>query len=295
MPKLFTGTGVAIVTPFQTDHTIDFISLEKIVEHIIQGKVDFIVALGTTGESSSLSFKEKLHFVEKLKEIVNQRIRIVVGMGGNNTSELIENIQQFNFEGIHGLLSVTPYYNKPQQRGMLEHFSKVADHSPVPVILYNVPSRTSINLNSETVFELAEHPNICGIKEASDKSCQITEILQHAPDTFSVLSGDDALTLQYLALGADGVISVTANAFPSHFSEMVRFALQNDFVQSRKLHFQLVDIMNALFDDGSPAGIKAVLEIMQLSTNNLRLPLMKANDTVYRKLQSLIQKIAHEN
>ncbi len=290
MPLRFSGTGVAIITPFHEDNSIDFASLEKLTEHLIKGKVDFIVALGTTGEAVTLSFPEKMLFVARLKRIINHRVKLVVGLGGNNTDEVLNQIRQSDFEGISGILSVTPYYNKPQQRGMIEHFTKIADKCPVPVILYNVPSRTSVNLTAESILQLAEHRNIVAVKEASACLNQITEIIRHKPSGFSVLSGDDAITLPLLALGADGVISVIANAFPFEFSEMVRSALKNDIQNARLLHHKLIEIIHTLFEDGNPAGIKSLLELMQLSTNNLRLPLVKANADVQQKLQQLIHK-----
>lgn len=290
MPKLFTGTGVAIITPFSEDNSIDLSSLKKLTEHIINGKVDFIVALGTTGESATLTFKEKVLFVSHLKEIINKRVKLVVGLGGNNTAEVIGNIEQFNFDGIDGVLSVTPYYNKPQQRGMIEHFSRIADKSPVPIIVYNVPSRTSVNIDANSVLELAKHGNICAVKEASSCLDQISEIIRNAPEDFSVLSGDDAKTLPLMALGADGVISVVANAFPLEFSRMIQLTLGNDFQSARILHHQLSDIINMLFEDGSPSGIKSLLELMQLSSNNLRLPLVKTTQEIQDKFRQLIKK-----
>ncbi|MEI8201965.1 MAG: 4-hydroxy-tetrahydrodipicolinate synthase [Bacteroidota bacterium] len=288
MSLKFSGTGVAIITPFHEDNSIDFISLQKVTEHIIKGKADFIVALGTTGESVTLSINEKVSLVERLKEMINHRVKLVVGIGGYNTQEVLDNIPKFNFDGISAVLSVTPYYNKPQQRGMIAHFTQIANQSPVPLILYNVPSRTSVNLTADSVLCLAEHQNICAVKEASGCLEQITEIIRHKPEGFSVLSGDDVVTLPLLSLGADGVISVIANAFPFEFSQMVRYALNNDFTNARLLHHKLTDIMKTLFEDGSPSGIKSLLEVMQLSSNNLRLPLAKATDNIQNKFKQLI-------
>ena len=275
------GTGVAIVTPFHDSGNIDFGSLEKIIEHVVEGGVNYIVALGTTGESVTLSKDEKVAVLDFIIEIVSNRVPIVAGIGGNNTQEVINTIKASTFEGIDAILSVCPYYNKPQQKGIYNHFKAIAGISPVPVILYNVPSRTSCNMTAETVLKLAaDFDNIIGIKEASGNFNQCMEILNNRPEGFLLISGDDALTLPLLSVGSDGVISVAANAFPRLFSEMVNLGLKGKFSKARSIHFLLLEFMNALFMDGSPSGIKAAMEHMDLCKSNVRLPLVKVNKPV---------------
>jgi len=290
MHEKFKGTGVAIVTPFHRDRSIDFSSLEKIIEHIIHNKVNYIVALGTTGESVTLSKDEKNAVINFVLETVNHRIPVVVGVGGNNTQDVVNSIHDQSFEGVNAILSVCPYYNKPQQKGIYYHYKTIANASPVPIILYNVPGRTSVNMTSETTLQLAhELDNVIAIKEASGNMIQIMDIIKNKPEKFLVLSGDDALTFPMLALGANGVISVVANAFPAEFSEMVQHGLRRRMLKSSKIHYELLDIINALFSDGNPAGIKAALEILGLCENNLRLPLVKINKGLYNQLKTLIE------
>jgi len=275
------GTGVAVITPFHDSGNIDFGSFEKTLEHIIAGGVNYIVALGTTGESASLSKDEKVAVLEFVIDTVNKRIPVVAGMGGNNTQEVINTIKSTSFDGIDAILSVCPYYNKPQQKGLYIHFKAIASVCPVPVILYNVPGRTSVNLLPETVLKLAaDFSNIIGIKEASGNLMQCMDLLREKPQGFLVISGDDALTLPLLALGADGVISVVANAFPREFSEMVSLCLKGKFNKARSLHYNLLQFTNAMFMDGNPSGIKYALESMGLCKNNVRLPLVKVNKNV---------------
>lgn len=292
MYKPLTGTGVAVVTPFHDYGTIDFTCLEKVLNHIIDGGVNFVLALGTTSEAVTLSKDEKNAVVNFFIETVNNRVPIMLGVGGNNTQEVVNTIKSLSFEGIDSILSVTPYYNKPQQKGLYYHFKTIADVSPVPVYLYNVPSRTSVNISAEITLKLAsEVKNIVGIKEASGDMGQIMEILRDKPADFKVLSGDDILTLPMLSLGAEGVISVVANAFPAEYSTMVNKGMKGDFVAARKNHYQLLNIINSLFADGNPSGIKAALDIMGFCKNNVRLPLVKVNKGVYNQLKQLIEGI----
>ncbi len=285
------GTGVAVVTPFNDSGNIDFGSFEKILEYIISNDINYIVALGTTGESATLSKDEKFAVVDFVVDIVNKRVPVVVGMGGNNTQEIINNIKSATFDGIDAILSVCPYYNKPQQRGIYIHYKAIAGASPVPLILYNVPGRTSCNLFAETTLKLAhDFKNIIGIKEASGNLMQCMEIIQKKPEDFLVISGDDALTLPLLSLGADGVISVVANAFPKQMSELVSLGLKGKFSKAKSLHYELLDFTNALFADGNPSGIKAAMEIMGLCKNNVRLPLVKVNKQVQTLLAELIEQ-----
>jgi 4-hydroxy-tetrahydrodipicolinate synthase len=289
MDNRFKGTGVALVTPFHKQGTIDFNSLEKLVEHTITNGVNYLVVMGTTGESATLSKEEKNAVLQFVVETANKRLPIVLGVGGNNTQEVINKLRTNPLDGVDAILSVVPYYNKPQQKGLYLHFKSIAAASPLPVILYNVPGRTSINLKAETTVTLAsEFSNIIGIKEASGNLEQIMEILRQRPKDFLVISGDDLLTLSLLALGADGVISVTANAFPKEFTELVQFGLKGDVKKAREIHFRLFEIITTLFADGSPAGIKAALEIMGFISNNLRLPLVKVEKNIYNQLNTLI-------
>jgi 4-hydroxy-tetrahydrodipicolinate synthase len=287
------GTGVAIVTPFTKSDAIDFLAFEKILNHTISNGVDYIVLLGTTGESPTISKLEKKTFIEFAAERIDHRVPLVVGLGGNNTSEVVLSIHGTPFKDVDAILSVCPYYNRPSQEGMSQHFKVVAEASPVPVILYTVPSRTSSNITAPTTLRLAEDcPNIIGIKEASGNFDQIYQLLKNRPEGFLVISGDDAITLPLLSLGADGVISVVANAFPKKFSDMVRSGLSGNFILARKLHFELIDFINALFIDGSPGGIKAALNEMGLCEEFLRLPLVPVNKEVRKQIKKLIDQIA---
>ncbi|MDP1621644.1 MAG: 4-hydroxy-tetrahydrodipicolinate synthase [Bacteroidales bacterium] len=288
----FKGTGVAIVTPFTKSCTIDFEAYEKIVNHVISGGVDFIVLLGTTGESSTITKPEKKALIECSVRVIDNRIPLVVGFGGNSTAEVIRDIQDSDFKGIYGILSVSPYYSKPQQDGIYSHFKAISEASPVPVILYTVPGRTCSNITSSTTLRLAnECANIVGIKEASGNFEQIFQVIKNRPEDFLVLSGDDGLTLPLISAGADGVISVTANAYPGEFSRMVSQAIAGDIKSARALHYQLIDFTNALFADGSPSGIKAALGIKKLCLNHLRLPLVPVNQEVYKQIQRCIIEI----
>lgn len=285
------GTGVAIITPFHKYGTVDFSALKKIIEHIIAGGVNYIVVLGTTGESATLSKDEKTAVVNFVIETVNNRIPIVVGIGGNNTQEIITNISSMPLEGIEAILSVSPYYNKPQQKGLYYHYKAIAIASPKPIILYNVPGRTGSNITPKTTIMLAkDFKNIIGIKEASGDLIQCMEIIKNRPKDFMVLSGDDALTLPFLSIGGDGVISVIANAYPKDFSEMVSLALKSNCKKAAEIHYKLIDIINAIFADGNPAGIKAVLDSLGLCSNNLRLPLVKVNKSVNLLLSNLVEE-----
>ena len=284
------GTGVAIVSPFKKSGALDFDAYEKVMNHIIQGGCEFIVVLGTTGESPTISKQEKKELIQFSVEKNAGRVPLVAGIGGNNTAEVIAAVQDTSFKGVDAILSVCPYYNRPQQEGIFRHFKAVSEESPVPVILYTVPGRTGSNISALTTLRLArECNNIIGIKEASGSIDQIGQVLRNRPKDFLVLSGDDALTLSLLALGADGVISVVANVFPKEFSDMVRFGLKGDFAKAREIHFRLLNFINSLFADGSPAGVKAALEIKKLAGNFLRLPLVPVNNSTYKLIQQLIK------
>jgi len=289
MKTTISGTGVAIVTPFHNYGTVDFTSLGKIVEHIIEGGIDFIVALGTTSEAATLSLDEKYAVVNYLKEVVDGRVPLVLGCGGNNTHAIVDYIKTTDFEGIDAILSVAPYYNKPNQKGIYQHFKLIAGASPVPVILYNVPGRTSSNITAETTIRLAkDFDNIVAVKEASGDMGQVMQILRDRPKDFKVFSGEDALTYPMMAMGADGVISVAAMGYPKEYSKMVSLLKKKKYEQALKIHFSLLEFIDAIFADGNPAGIKAVLSMMELSKNNLRLPLVKVNKALQVQLQKII-------
>lgn len=269
------GNGVALVTPFKEDKTIDFEALGNIVNHVIDGGVDFLVVLGTTGETPLLSLEEKLQVISFVKEKNAGRVPIVLGYGGISTEELIGNFHIYDFSGIDALLSVTPFYVKPSQPGLYEHYTALADASPLPIILYNVPGRTGINMEPDTTIALSRHPNIIGIKEASGKLFQIEEILMRRPADFRLYSGDDALTFHLLNAGADGVISVMANAFPKDISEIVHSSGKDSHnAKARTKHLNLKMLTKYVFADGNPCGIKYVLSQLGLCRNILRLPLV---------------------
>ncbi|MCX6305561.1 MAG: 4-hydroxy-tetrahydrodipicolinate synthase [Bacteroidetes bacterium] len=287
----FKGTGVAIVTPFKKSGAIDFEAFEHIVDHIIHGGVNFIVLLGTTGESSTISKPEKKALIEFAVRIINKRVPLVVGIGGNSTSDVVLAIHGTPFKGVDAILSVCPYYSKPQQEGIYQHFKIIAEASPVPVILYTVPGRTSSNISASTTLRLAKDcQNIVGIKEASGNFDQIFQVIKNRPKDFLVLSGDDGLTLPLISAGADGVISVTANIYPAEFSAMVKFAIEGNFKSARALHYKLIDVTNALFADGSPSGIKAALTMKKLCQNYLRLPLVPVSQEAIQLIQHSIDQ-----
>lgn len=285
------GTGVAIVTPFKTNGSVDYQSLEKLINHIITGDVDFIVALGTTSEAVTLSTVEKQELMRLVLKITDKRVPVIMGIGGNNTSEVVDTIKSTDFSGISGILSVAPYYNKPNQRGIYAHFAEIANNCPLPIILYNVPGRTSSNISAETCLRLAnDFENIVAVKEASGNMGQIMEILRLKPKDFSMLSGDDALTFPMMALGATGVISVVANAYPHEFSKMVNMLNQNEEPKlARQLHYSLLPFIDSIFADGNPAGVKAALEIMGLMENRLRLPMVSVTVDHYNSLDEFIK------
>lgn len=276
----FIGTGVALITPFNDDYSVDYQSLRDVVDYTLQNGADFLVALGTTSEAPTLTAVEKADVLKTIVETAAGRCPILLGMGGNNTAALVESIKNQDFTGVDGILSVVPYYNKPNQRGMKAHFTAVADVSPLPVVLYNVPGRVGVNLQSATTVELAGHPNIVAVKDASGNMQQIMEILRDKPSDFTVLSGDDGITQPMMALGAKGVISVAANGYPKVFCEMVHKMLEGKHQEALPLHYKMLKMNGLIFADGSPAGIKALLAHIGLCKNVLRLPLVGANDSV---------------
>lgn len=289
--KRFTGTGVAIVTPFKNDYSIDFKSLNKLVEFLVSNNADYLVALGTTGESVTQSKDEKCAVVDCVLEANEKRVPVIVGVGGNNTRQVVNTIKELRSEEIQGILSVAPYYNKPEQKGLYLHFKTIAESSPVPVIIYNVPGRASVNISAETTLRLAHDiPNISGIKEASGNLEQVSKIIKDKPEEFDVISGDDTLTLPIISLGGSGVISVLANAFPDEWSEMVSNALKGNLKAARKIHYKFVNLIDELFVEGNPAGIKAVLNILGLIENSLRLPLTTVSRSTYTRIGKIIEE-----
>jgi 4-hydroxy-tetrahydrodipicolinate synthase len=286
----FHGVGVAIVTPFNSDHSIDFDGFGRVINHVSEGGVRYIVFQGTTGESPTVTKAEKAQLLTYLKEHNPSNLPIVYGVGGNVTAEVVSGMKTIDFEGVSAMLSVCPYYNKPGKRGVVEHFTRIADASPVPVILYNIPFRTGINMTSETIVELAQHPNIIGVKEASCVIEQCMEIRRDAPDDFLLISGDDVQGIPIISIGGVGVMSVIANAFPARFSGMIDAALQGDFQTARRElgHFLRIDPL--LYEEGNPVGIKGILNTIGLISPEVRLPLMRASDDLRERQRAVLQQ-----
>ena len=284
------GTGVAIITPFKATMEVDFDALGKLIDFIIEGGIDYIITLGTTGETPTLDTEEQFDIINYTLEKVHDRVPVVVGVGGNNTKEVMENLQSYPLEKAAAVLCASPYYNKPTQEGIFQHYKNLAAASPKPVILYNVPGRTGSNMTAETTLRLAkEVDNIAGIKEASGNMVQCMHILRDRPTDFLVVSGDDHITLPLIACGMDGVISVVANCFPKDFSDMVRYSLQGDFAAARPLHFKCLEGNDLLFAENNPAGVKAFLFELGLIENILRLPLVPLSDAVHQKVKTYLK------
>jgi 4-hydroxy-tetrahydrodipicolinate synthase len=284
------GTGVALVTPFNAQLEVDYNALTRLVKHVTDGGVNYLVVMGTTGESVTLNKEEKKKVLSHIKSVNEGKLPIVLGIGGNNTQEILETIEHTDFKGITAILSVSPYYNKPTQEGIYQHYVKIADACPVPVILYNVPGRTSSNMLPETTLRLAKHKNIIGIKEAAGSVEQVMKIVHKKPENFMVISGDDALTLPFMSVGAVGVISVVANSNPKLFTEMVNHCLNADFIAAQKPHYQLLEIIDLLFVEGNPAGVKAALKALGIMEDYVRLPLVNVSETTYNKLAALMKQ-----
>ncbi len=290
--KKLKGTGVAIVTPFKSDSSIDFAALGRVINHVISGGVNYIVVLGTTGETPTLSKDEKQAVVSYVIEYVDNRVPLIVGIGGNNTQEVVNNIRQADLTGIDGVLSVAPYYNKPTQRGLFQHFKTIATWCPVPVIIYNVPGRTGCNITADTCLELAHNcENITGVKEASGDISQIMKIIKSKPENFDVISGDDMFTIPIIAAGGSGVISVLANAFPGACSELVSHTLRNNLKSAREIQFRYLDMIDLLFSEGNPAGVKAMLSVLNICSNYLRLPLVPVSRPTMTRIQKTIEEL----
>jgi 4-hydroxy-tetrahydrodipicolinate synthase len=285
--KELIGTGTALITPFNNDHSIDFDALSRIIEQQIAGGTNYFVMLGTTGESATLSSQEKSAVVSHIKKANAGRLPLVLGVGGNNTSDVVEQLKSLDTDGLTAILSVSPYYNKPNQQGIIYHYNEVANASPLPIILYNVPGRTGSNMTTSTQLELARHPNIVATKEASGNMEQVMSILKDKPSDFLVISGDDALTFPILACGGSGVISVINHIFPRTFSGMVKSALQGDFIAAKAAHERVLESSIAIFADGSPGGIKTMLNEKQLCGTAVRPPLWQVNVQVDQNLRKL--------
>jgi 4-hydroxy-tetrahydrodipicolinate synthase len=285
-----TGTGVALITPFNADGSVDFVTLKQVVNHVIDGGVDYVVALGTTAETPTLCRVERDKVVKTILEGVNQRVPIIVGVGGNCTADCVETLKMFDFSGISGILSVVPYYNKPNQEGLFRHFSEIAKASPVPVILYNIPSRCGANMTADTTLRLANaYTNIIGVKEASGDMAQIKAIIQQKPDDFIVISGDDALAMDMIKAGGSGVISVLGNAMPTLISNLVKASLSGRYDEAQNLHNELQPLVALLFKEGSPTGIKAMMHILGLCENRLRLPLVASSESLFEEIRERIK------
>jgi len=292
LKEKFRGTGIAIVTPFNADGTIDWDSFRNLINFWIDGKIEYLVALGTTGESPTIHGEEKQQVFSFVHEITAGRIPLVAGIGGNDTEQVLNDFKNFDLRGYDAILSVSPSYNKPNQEGIFQHYKKLNSHTPLPMLLYNVPSRTGQNVTAETQLRIAnECSNIFGTKEASGDFNQIMQIIKNRPKDFLVISGDDLITLPMLALGADGVISVVANAYPEDFSEMVRRCLCGKFSEALPLHYKYTDIINSMFAEGSPSGVKAYLSEMGLCTNAGRLPVWPVSEKHLGKIKGLMQGV----
>ncbi len=290
MQQQFRGTGVALVTPFLEDKSVDFSGLEKLINYNIDGGVEYLVSLGTTGEAVTLTTAEKHQILDFTIKIVKGRVPVVAGFGGS--AALVESIKAYHFEGISAILSASPAYNKPTQEGIYQHYEAIAKIAPRPIILYNVPGRTASNMSAQTTLRLAESfSNIIGVKEASGIPSQVATILKYRPKDFLVISGDDALTLPLLGLGCDGVISVIANGIPGKFSDLVRAGLNSDLPTAAKLHMQLLELMELIFVEGNPGGIKGILKIKSVCNDYVRLPLVPISDKLYVQLREQLALI----
>jgi 4-hydroxy-tetrahydrodipicolinate synthase len=289
----FTGAGVALITPFSEDKSVDYNVLERLIESEILGGIDYFVVLGTTAETPALSEEEKKEIVRFVIEKNAGRLKIVVGMGSNNTLGLVQSIQNTDFNGVDAILSVTPWYNKPTQEGLFQHFKMVVEASPIPVILYNVPGRTSVNMEADTTLRIANlSEKVIAIKEACGDLGQFAKIISNAPSYFKVISGDDALTFPSIALGSIGVISVIANALPDKLSQITYTSLNGNMPLASKLHLQMAEMLKLIFKEGSPAGVKALMEIMQTAKNQLRLPLVPVSTANYNLIEMELKRIS---
>ncbi|MBP5570834.1 MAG: 4-hydroxy-tetrahydrodipicolinate synthase [Prevotella sp.] len=290
--NIFKGLGIALVTPFTADGAVDYTALKRLVQFQLDNGADFLCILATTGETPTLTAEEKTNIKNLVIELVNGRVPILMGCGGNNTAAVVEELRSGDWHGIDGVLSICPYYNKPSQEGLYQHFKAIASATSLPIVVYNVPGRTGVNMKAETTVRLArDFHNIVGIKEASGSLEQVDEILKNAPKDFAVISGDDALTYPMVACGAVGVISVIGNALPREFSKMLRLEFNNEFAAARKIHHKFTDLFSLLFVDGNPAGVKAMLSEMGFIENVLRLPLVPTRITTKQRISDILKEL----
>lgn len=286
------GMGVALITPFKEDESVDYDALVRLVDYQLQNGTDFLVALGTTAETATLTAEEKDKVLKMVIERVNGRIPIVLGLGGNNTKAVVDSLKNDDFSGIDSILSVVPYYNKPSQEGIYQHYKAIANATTLPVILYNVPGRTGVNMTAETTLRIAKDlKNVVAIKEASGNITQMDDIIKNKPANFDVISGDDGITFPLITLGAVGVISVIGNAFPREFSKMTRLALAGDYANALTIHHSFTELFELLFVDGNPAGVKSMLNAMGMIENKLRLPLVPTRITTFEKIRSVLNEL----
>lgn len=287
------GMGVALITPFKEDESVDYEVLGRLVDYQVQNGTDYLVVLGTTAETPTLTEEEKRNIIDLVVSHVRGRIPIVLGVGGNCTRNVVDQLKHGNFQGIDAILSVVPYYNKPSQEGIYQHYKAIAQATKLPIVLYNVPGRTGVNMTAETTLRIArEFKNVIAVKEASGNITQMDDIIKNKPDRFNVISGDDGITFPLLTLGAVGVISVIGNAFPREFSRMVRLALAGDYENSRLIHHRFTELFSLLFVDGNPAGVKSMLNMMGFIENKLRLPLVPTRIVTYEKIRDVLRQLS---
>lgn len=290
----FRGLGIAVITPFKSNGEVDFDALSRLLEYQIKGNVDFLCIMGTTAETPTLSKAEKQQLKDFFVERVAGRVPLLMGCGGNSTANVVEDLKTMDLKGIDGVLSVCPYYNKPSQEGLYQHFAAIAKASPVPVVLYNVPGRTGVNMTADTTLRLArEFENIVAIKEASGNITQMDDIIKNKPASFDVISGDDGITFPLITLGAVGVISVIGNALPAEFSKMVRLALRGEYDSALTIHHKFTELFKLLFVDGNPAGVKAMLHEMGMIENVLRLPLVPTRLTTMERISQIVRELGY--
>lgn len=289
----FHGTGVAMVTPFNTDGSVDYQGLERLINHLVNGGIDYLVSLGTTGETATLSKDEKKKVWEFTAEINNGRLPLVAGIGGNNTLSIAEEIKSFESNGYSAILSVSPYYNKPTQEGLYQHYKYLSESSSLPILLYNVPGRTSMNMTAETICKLAyDFKNLIGVKDACGSFDQFNQVMRDKPQDFMLISGDDPVALPMMAIGAVGVISVVANAIPKQFADMIRRCLNGDFAKAAPAHLSMIELTRLCFAEGNPAGVKAALKQLGICDDNVRLPLVKASHNLNALIAEQLKQLA---
>lgn len=286
------GMGVALITPFKSDESVDYEALMRLVDYQVQNNTDFLCVLGTTAETPTLTEDERQKIKQMVIERVGGRIPILLGVGGNNTKAVVDTLQKDDFTGVDAILSVVPYYNKPSQEGLYQHYKAIAEATELPLVLYNVPGRTGVNMTAETTLRVArDFHNVIAVKEASGNITQMDDIIKNKPDTFDVISGDDGITFPLITLGAVGVISVIGNAFPREFSRMVRLALQGDYANALAIHHKFAELFKLLFVDGNPAGVKAMLNAMGMVENKLRLPLVPTRITTFEAMRKILNEL----